>query len=205
MAKQKKTKFAAEKASSSAAPSQLKTAQPSTAPVSGKGIENAGQPATTAGLPITAGQPATCSAMAATKPGTQVVPSLFREFISEMETPPPPTAKHVLPSHAPISSGQQTEVTEQSKQAAPNTTGLPKTSFAGLFNNNRKLSSDNKLTKFTVEDGPLTLQPNDLVDVRAKLGHCLVGYIAGKFPGLKAIRSLAQSWGPLSTSMTVDG
>ncbi|KAK4415523.1 hypothetical protein Salat_2659700 [Sesamum alatum] len=46
-----------------------------------------------------------------------------------------------------------------------------------------------------VEDGTLTLESNDLVDVRAKLGHCLVGYIAGKFSGLKAIRTLAQSWG----------
>ncbi|KAL0461934.1 UNVERIFIED_CONTAM: hypothetical protein Slati_0081000 [Sesamum latifolium] len=73
--------------------------------------------------------------------------------------------------------------------------GMAKTSFVGFFSSNRKLTNDNKLTKFTVEDETLTLESNDLIDVRAKLGHCLVGYIASKFPGLKAIRALAQSWG----------
>ncbi|KAK4428263.1 hypothetical protein Salat_1125900 [Sesamum alatum] len=39
------------------------------------------------------------------------------------------------------------------------------------------------------------LGSNDLVDVQIKLGYCVVGYIADKFPGLKAIRALAQPWG----------
>ncbi|KAL2237179.1 UNVERIFIED_CONTAM: hypothetical protein Sindi_0909600 [Sesamum indicum] len=65
----------------------------------------------------------------------------------------------------------------------------------GLFSSNRKLTNENKLSKFAVDDGPLTLGPNDLLDVRSKLGYCLVGYIASKFPGLKAIRALSQSWG----------
>ncbi|KAK4421950.1 hypothetical protein Salat_2145700 [Sesamum alatum] len=43
--------------------------------------------------------------------------------------------------------------------------------------------------------GHLKLETNDLIDVKAKLGFFLVGYIAGKFPGLKAIHSLAKSWG----------
>ncbi|KAL0307067.1 UNVERIFIED_CONTAM: hypothetical protein Sradi_6124000 [Sesamum radiatum] len=34
------------------------------------------------------------------------------------------------------------------------------------------------LTKYAVEDGPLTLETNDLIEVRTKLGFCLVGYIA---------------------------
>ncbi|KAL0394896.1 UNVERIFIED_CONTAM: hypothetical protein Slati_4455800 [Sesamum latifolium] len=82
-----------------------------------------------------------------------------------------------------------------SKGAISDTAGLLKTSFAGLFSGNLKLTIENKLTKFVVEDGILTLESNDLVDVRAKLGHCLVGYIVGKFSGLKAIKTLAQSWG----------
>ncbi|KAK4432958.1 hypothetical protein Salat_1058000 [Sesamum alatum] len=73
--------------------------------------------------------------------------------------------------------------------------GIAKTSFAGLFSNNRKLTEDNKLMEFTVDEGPLKLDSNDLIDVQAKLGHCLVRYIVGKFPGLRAIRALAQSWG----------
>ncbi|KAL0445944.1 UNVERIFIED_CONTAM: hypothetical protein Slati_1722300 [Sesamum latifolium] len=39
------------------------------------------------------------------------------------------------------------------------------------------------------------LDANDLIDVRTKLGHCLVGYIVGKFLGLKAIGVLSKSWG----------
>ncbi|KAK4412826.1 hypothetical protein Salat_2929800 [Sesamum alatum] len=35
------------------------------------------------------------------------------------------------------------------------------------------------------------LESNDLINVKTKLGFCLVGYIADKFPGLKAIRALA--------------
>ncbi|KAL0322019.1 UNVERIFIED_CONTAM: hypothetical protein Scaly_2498300 [Sesamum calycinum] len=70
-----------------------------------------------------------------------------------------------------------------------------KTSFAGLFSANRKLTTESMLTKFTVEDGPLTLEMKDLINVRTKLGFCLVCYIAGKFPGLKALRALSQSWG----------
>ncbi|KAL0362185.1 UNVERIFIED_CONTAM: hypothetical protein Scaly_1173700 [Sesamum calycinum] len=68
-------------------------------------------------------------------------------------------------------------------------------SFAGLFSNNQKLMTDNKLVKFDVGGKILKLKTNDLIDVRAKLGHRLVGYIAGKFPRLKAIRALSQSWG----------
>ncbi|XP_020547320.1 uncharacterized protein LOC110011493, partial [Sesamum indicum] len=53
-------------------------------------------------------------------------------------------------------------------------------SFAGLFSANRKLTNEHKLTKFAVDDGPLTLGSDDLLDVQAKLGFCLVGYVAGK-------------------------
>ncbi|KAK4432682.1 hypothetical protein Salat_1030400 [Sesamum alatum] len=175
MAKQKKTKFVAETALSSAASSKLKIAQPTTAK--------------TTALPNTAPS----SAMATSKPTgtTQVGPPNFHQFISDMETHPP-TAKHVHSVHAPTN---QTGTTRLNKEVVPNAARLSKTSFARLFSSNRKLSFENKLTKFVVEEGPLTLQSIDLVDVRAKLGHCLVGYITGKFPGLKAIRTLAQSWG----------
>ncbi|KAK4422066.1 hypothetical protein Salat_2157500 [Sesamum alatum] len=142
--------------------SQTRPSQPSTAPVSGKGITVASQPVTTKA-------PATSQ-----------------------------------PSVGTVLAGQPNWTTGLNKEAVPNAAGLSKTSFAGLFSSNRKLSSENKLTKFMVEEGPLTLQSNDLVDVRAKLGHCLVGYIAGKFPGLKAIRTLAQSWGLFSTNMIDD-
>ncbi|KAL0361152.1 UNVERIFIED_CONTAM: hypothetical protein Sradi_3799700 [Sesamum radiatum] len=49
--------------------------------------------------------------------------------------------------------------------------------------------------KFTTKHETLKLGTDDLLDVRTKLGYCLVGYIAGKFPGLQAIIALAKSWG----------
>ncbi|KAL0386137.1 UNVERIFIED_CONTAM: hypothetical protein Sradi_3008000 [Sesamum radiatum] len=71
---------------------------------------------------------------------------------------------------------------------------MKKTSFASLFSNNRKLNDENKLKKFTADDETLKLSSNDLIDLQIKLGYCFVDYIASKFPGLKAIRALAQSW-----------
>ncbi|KAL0364019.1 UNVERIFIED_CONTAM: hypothetical protein Sangu_0499500 [Sesamum angustifolium] len=55
--------------------------------------------------------------------------------------------------------------------------GMKKTSFAGLFSTNRKLTNDNKLAKFAVDDETLTLEPNNLIDIHTKLAFCLVGYI----------------------------
>ncbi|KAL0336379.1 UNVERIFIED_CONTAM: hypothetical protein Sradi_4849800 [Sesamum radiatum] len=54
---------------------------------------------------------------------------------------------------------------------------------------------DNKLSKFQINEGTITLESDDLTDVRTKLGFCIVGYIADKFPGLQAIRTLSKSWG----------
>ncbi|KAK4388126.1 hypothetical protein Sango_2419200 [Sesamum angolense] len=82
------------------------------------------------------------------------------------------------------------------KEATAGAEGMAK-SFAGLFNSNRKLSDENRLTKFAVEQETLELGTNDLIDVRTKLGYCLVGYIADKFLGLQAIRALSKSWGLL--------
>ncbi|KAL0458715.1 UNVERIFIED_CONTAM: Retrovirus-related Pol polyprotein from type-1 retrotransposable element R2 [Sesamum latifolium] len=75
--------------------------------------------------------------------------------------------------------------------------GTKITTFAGLFSSNRTLTDEKKLTKFLVPDGALTLEANDLVDFQPKLGYCLVGYIAGKFPRLKGISALAKTWGAL--------
>ncbi|XP_011069479.1 uncharacterized protein LOC105155303 [Sesamum indicum] len=115
------------------------------------------------------------------------------------------------PSSQPSTAIEPTKIVETMQQPAskpavqhPNATisdtaaenAAKKTaSFAGLFRTNRKLTKENKLNKFAVDDGPLTLGPSDVLDVRSKLGFCFIGYIAGKFSGLKAIRALSQSWG----------
>ncbi|KAL0386127.1 UNVERIFIED_CONTAM: hypothetical protein Sradi_3007000 [Sesamum radiatum] len=87
------------------------------------------------------------------------------------------------------------EETLPKKGAISEANGIKRTSFAGFFSTNRKVTTENKLAKFAIEDRTLTLETTDLVDVRAKMGHCFVGYVVGKFPGLKAIRALAKSSG----------
>ncbi|KAK4441669.1 hypothetical protein Salat_0501800 [Sesamum alatum] len=97
----------------------------------------------------------------------------FHAFISDLEASPSHSAN---PAHV----GDTSE---------------PRSAAVPQGNTNHKLTDENYLTKFAIDDGALKLEPNDLIDVKTKVGHCLVGYIAGKFPGLKAIRALAQSWG----------
>ncbi|KAL0368412.1 UNVERIFIED_CONTAM: hypothetical protein Scaly_1060100 [Sesamum calycinum] len=105
----------------------------------------------------------------------KVCPLDFHGFISELEA-------------SPFASKTDTTAvaTGASLPAENVAVAAAKTSFAGLFSANRKLTTESMLMKFTVEDGPLTFETNDLIDVRTKLGFCLVGYIVGKFPGLKA-------------------
>ncbi|KAL0440097.1 UNVERIFIED_CONTAM: hypothetical protein Slati_2492700 [Sesamum latifolium] len=79
------------------------------------------------------------------------------------------------------------ETTLPGKDATTEIMGVKRTPFAGLFSTNRRPMDEKKLRKIAVNDETLTLDTNDLIDVRTKLGHCLVGYIAGKFSGLKAI------------------
>ncbi|KAL0424019.1 UNVERIFIED_CONTAM: hypothetical protein Sradi_0936700 [Sesamum radiatum] len=118
-----------------------------------------------------------------------------------------------IPAIAPVlteklDQGQRPKGTQPVKETKPVYETLPASeptagaegkakSFAGLFSSNRKLSDENKLTKFAVEPETLELGVDDLIDVRTKLGYCLVGYIAGKFPGLQAIRTLSKTWGSM--------
>ncbi|KAL2223576.1 UNVERIFIED_CONTAM: hypothetical protein Sindi_3005500, partial [Sesamum indicum] len=118
----------------------------------------------------------------ATTTTTKASPSFVAKYNVENATDPQPEAKQ--PAIEPTTEN----------------TGKKTVSFAGLFSTNRKLTEEHKLTKFAVDDGPLTLGSDDLLDVRTKLGYCLVGYIAGKFPGLKAIRTLSHSWEQPSNS-----
>ncbi|KAL0358165.1 UNVERIFIED_CONTAM: hypothetical protein Scaly_1502200 [Sesamum calycinum] len=120
----------------------------------------------------------------------------FQAFISDMEASPSHAVKDA--GHAGSTSntpGHRSEAPLSGNESKFDAIVAKQTSFAGLFSNNRKLTNDNKLMKFEVGGEMLKLETNDLINVRAKLGHCLIGYIAGKFPGLKAIQALSQSWG----------
>ncbi|KAL0336503.1 UNVERIFIED_CONTAM: hypothetical protein Sradi_4862200 [Sesamum radiatum] len=120
----------------------------------------------------------------------------FQAFISDMEASPSHAVKDA--GHAGSTSntpGRRSEAPLPGNESKFDAIVTKQTSFAGLFSNNRKLTNDNKLMKFEVGGEMMKLETNDLINVRAKLGHCLIGYIAGKFPGLKAIQALSQSWG----------
>ncbi|KAK4398105.1 hypothetical protein Sango_1286000 [Sesamum angolense] len=118
----------------------------------------------------------------------------FQAFISDLEASP-----SFLLSHASADNALGRQENEEEQQVGnggkteANVSAKP--SFAGLFSNNRKLTMENKLSKFHIEDSTITLESDDLTDVRAKLGFCIVGYIAGKFPGMQAIRALSKTWG----------
>ncbi|KAL0352146.1 UNVERIFIED_CONTAM: hypothetical protein Scaly_1603300 [Sesamum calycinum] len=151
-------------------------------PVSGESLATAGLPAKTTALPTTI----PISVKETTMPidTTMVRPLDFHGFISKLKASPFATKNDAT-----------TVASRASLPAEIVVVNAAKTSFAELFSANRKLKTENMLTKFTIEDGPLTLETNELIDVRTKLGFCLVGYIARKFPRLKALRALSQSWG----------
>ncbi|KAL0381456.1 UNVERIFIED_CONTAM: hypothetical protein Sangu_0209900 [Sesamum angustifolium] len=109
-----------------------------------------------------------------------------------------------MPATAPVSAklaaekpttGALAKETLPAKKATTGAGDMAKPSFAGLFSTNRKRSDENRLTKFVVELETLELGADDLIDVQIKLGYWLVSYIAGKFPGLQAIRVLSKQWG----------
>ncbi|KAL2248484.1 UNVERIFIED_CONTAM: hypothetical protein Sindi_2700700 [Sesamum indicum] len=141
---------------------------------------------TTKNAAATVHPPPTKPASAATTAG-KVSPSNFTDLFSDLEATPSFLKKDVAANTTDIRSKDKLPATENAEKKT--------VSFAGLFSTNRRLTEENKLTKYAVDDGPFTLGSDDLLDVRTKLGFCLVGYIAGKFLGLKAIRALSQSWG----------
>ncbi|KAK4397913.1 hypothetical protein Sango_1266800 [Sesamum angolense] len=151
-------------------------------PVSGKPLATAGLPAKTTTLPTKV--PVSVKETIVPTDIAKVRPLDFHGFISELEASPFATKNDAT--------AVATGALLPAENAAVTT---PKTSFAWLFSANRKLTTESMLTKFTIEDGPLTHETNDLIDVRTNLGFCLVGYIAGKFLGVKALRALSQSWG----------
>ncbi|KAL0285606.1 UNVERIFIED_CONTAM: hypothetical protein Sangu_2772100 [Sesamum angustifolium] len=115
----------------------------------------------------------------------------FQAFISDLEASPSFPLSHASAGNALGRQEEQPGVNGGKTEA----TVSVKPSFAGLFSTNRKFTMENKLSKFHIEDGTITLESDDLTDVRAKLGFCIVGYIAGKFPGMQAIRALSKTWG----------
>ncbi|KAL0337536.1 UNVERIFIED_CONTAM: hypothetical protein Scaly_2028700 [Sesamum calycinum] len=149
-------------------------------------------------LPAAAADKAIVATAAAdVKDNTKGTSTEFQAFISDLEASPPllnPLC-HASAGHGCNTSDRQEEELPANKGKETLATVSAKASFAGLFSTNRRLTMDNKLSKFQIDEGTITLESNDLTDVQSKLGFCIVGYVAGKFPGLQAIRTLSKSWG----------
>ncbi|KAL0332772.1 UNVERIFIED_CONTAM: hypothetical protein Scaly_2178700 [Sesamum calycinum] len=133
------------------------------------------------------------TAAADVKDNTKGTSTEFQAFISDLEASPPLNPLcHASAGHGCNTSDRQEEELPANKGKETLATVSAKASFAGLFSTNRRLTMDNKLSKFQIDEGTITLESNDLTDVQSKLGFCIVGYVAGKFPGLQAIRTLSK-------------
>ncbi|KAL0345474.1 UNVERIFIED_CONTAM: hypothetical protein Sradi_4378700 [Sesamum radiatum] len=121
----------------------------------------------------------------------KVGPLNFHDFINDLETSPIAAKKDVTT----VLTCPRLEEALPANVDKIETSDAKKNTFAGLFSNNRKLFEDNKLKKFLVEDDKL--ETDNLIDIQSQLGFCIVGYVAGKFLGLKVSRALSQSWGSL--------
>ncbi|KAK4403206.1 hypothetical protein Sango_1061300 [Sesamum angolense] len=173
------------------------TGQQLTTPTSAKAVADS-QPshATLSGTTMTAVKQtvlAPAKGPCTSNDNTKVSSSKFQAFISNLEASPPfNPLNYVSAGHGSNTSGRQEAKLLSGKGAK---TRAIDTTFAGLFRTNRKLTKDNKLSKFTIEDETIMLESNDLTDVRAKLRFCLICYIVDKFPSLQAIHALSKSWG----------
>lgn len=88
----------------------------------------------------------------------------FNGFISDLEASP----SFITKIDAANTNGPRPEETLSAKEAKTETAGMKKISFVGLFSNNCKLTGDNKLMKFAVDNGLFTLGSSDLIYVRTK-------------------------------------
>ncbi|KDP37580.1 hypothetical protein JCGZ_08271 [Jatropha curcas] len=71
---------------------------------------------------------------------------------------------------------------------------MDKPTFARLFKDNRDLNQGFKLQKVDVGD-EVVLDEGDLINVEKTWGWCAVGSFTGRFPGMRAVQSLVDSWG----------
>ncbi|KAL0309285.1 UNVERIFIED_CONTAM: hypothetical protein Sradi_5870800 [Sesamum radiatum] len=140
-------------------------------------------PATTTG---STGQqttaPTTVTVVADTKDSTKATSSEFQAFISDLEASPPfNSLNHASAGHGSNTLGRQEEELLVGKGEKTGATVSAKPSFARLFSTNRKLTMDNKPSKFQIEDGTITLESDDLTDVRASFQQHDSGWLVFRF------------------------
>ncbi|KAI5639960.1 hypothetical protein M9H77_00286 [Catharanthus roseus] len=79
-------------------------------------------------------------------------------------------------------------------QAASVPKDQQKKTFAALFQDNRNPSKGMTLSKFDNLNGEVDISVEEMDSVETALGFTLLGYVAGGFPGIEALRRLSNSW-----------
>ncbi|KAL8489232.1 hypothetical protein ACS0TY_025220 [Phlomoides rotata] len=69
---------------------------------------------------------------------------------------------------------------------------VPLKNFSNLFKGN--CLDECKLEEFPIADGPVAFEDEDLVSIADEWSHSLIGSFSDKFPGLKVIKALVDSW-----------
>ncbi|KAL0363811.1 UNVERIFIED_CONTAM: putative uncharacterized protein ART3 [Sesamum angustifolium] len=113
--------------------------------------------AATAAAAIAAADTATTATAAADlKDNTKA--TSFQAFISDLEASPSFPLSHAC---ADNTSDRQEEELPANKGKETLATVSAKPSFASLFSTNRRMTMDNKLSKFQIDEGTITLESND--------------------------------------------
>ena len=97
------------------------------------------------------------------------------------------------------------------RQADPQTSGIPQPTenvagkWRDLFSNNRSLENCSKLIHFSgiSNSKSCSLLEEDLDDHYAVWKTCLIGYVAGKSPGFKALNSIVSSTWHCNATLTI--
>ena len=66
--------------------------------------------------------------------------------------------------------------------------------WVGLFKDNKQQHRGLPLPAFEIQGNRAVLEMQDMDEMEKTWGFCLVGFVAGKFPGKEAILSLCDSW-----------
>ncbi|KAL0293806.1 UNVERIFIED_CONTAM: hypothetical protein Sradi_6919700 [Sesamum radiatum] len=72
---------------------------------------------------------------------------------------------HASAGHGSNTSDRQEDELPSGKGKESGATVSAKPSFVGLFSTNQRLTMDNKLSKFQINEGTITLESDDLTDV----------------------------------------
>ncbi|XP_052190577.1 uncharacterized protein LOC127800160 [Diospyros lotus] len=66
--------------------------------------------------------------------------------------------------------------------------------WVGLFKDYRRLDQGHMLKRYDSDQKEVSIEANEVYPIEDAWGSCLVGYVAGKFPGRGALLKLCESW-----------